>query len=161
VFPFSIKGEVSNQAVGDANVADVVREIEEFLGNSGLADVSSASNQVRFKNNTMLMWSFRIYVMASGGSFSVISNGNRISVVYDIHIIRLLVISLFPVLFLSAVLFLAQNINFLDKLLIVVGIWLWLFGGNYVLMWVWTRAFLNRILLKFAPRQTSRPASAA
>ena len=156
MFLSSIKGEVSKQAVGDANVGVVVRAIEDFLGNSGLTDVSFASNTVRFKNNAILMWSFRIYVMASGGSFSVHSNGNRMSVVYDIYVMRMLIISLFPVLFFSVFLSPAQNINFLDKLFIIAGMWLWLFGGNYILIWIRTRAFLNRILLKLAALQNSR-----
>jgi hypothetical protein len=149
MFPLSLKGKVSVATRGGVSVEAVDREITEFLRGVGLRGIVLGPGAVQFRNNTTLMWSFQIYVMASGGVFNITTDATRISVSYEIRVTRLLAISVFPTLFMALVCFSASNLDLFDKLLIIIGVWLWLFGVNYILIWARTRAFLRRSLRKF------------
>lgn len=150
MFPLSLKGEVSVQTEGSVSVDAVEREIAESLRAAGLHDIVAGSGAVRFRNDAVFMWSFRIYVTANRGVFLVRPAPDKAGVAYEIFVVRLFVISIIIATFIALILSPAKNLNLLEKLGIATGFWLWLFGLNYLLIWARTRAMLRRLLRKFA-----------
>ncbi len=137
-----IKGQIKGGNL-PASASDAILEsIAKDLEAQGIKSVRR-QNTLRFENDAGMQWSFFRYVGVGSGIFEVVRRGPDILVVYRLSTMRLFIIAVGLLVFISLVA-MANRIAWPTIAIVVAASFVWLFGMNYLLVWARTIPFLRR-----------------
>ena len=162
MFLFCISGRVSARVRGDVECADLANDIAQSLRKAGLEHIEATSNKVSFSRNYSLIGlSTRIYIMVNKGDFLVRLDQGQATIGFSIATKKLWgVVSPLLLLFVSALLFEGDS-GVVSISETAVGLWLWFFGMNYLIILVRTRMFLFRSIRKFSDANSASDRTAS
>ena len=151
MFISKIKGRAFFHVRGGTSSKDIIYEIAQGLPEVGARHIETTEIMVAFKNRYPIVGPRLLYGGVDRGRFSVENKGDKTIVSYMVSVDTLLVLASAMTAVLLLVVALAGGSQHPIVFLYPLGLWLWLFGVNYILILIRTHMFLQRCLRKFRP----------
>jgi hypothetical protein len=140
MFPFSIRGSIPAKPHTSFDISDVRRRICEDLDGQHLA-YRTTENEVSFTNKALFVYRLERYSLVERGRFVI--EAARISYCLST---KVMVVTASLLTLLPAILMIGRlKYSIADWLSYPAGIWLFLVGANYLLVWFRNRRFLRRV----------------
>lgn len=150
MFMSRIKGRAFFHVRGGTSNKDIIYEIAQCLPEVGVRYIETTERTVSFKNKYPIVGPRLLYGGVDRGRFSVENKGDKTIVSYMVSVDTLLGLASAMTAVLLLVVAIAGGSQHPTVFLYPLGLGLWLFGVNHILISIRTHMFLQRCLRKFS-----------
>lgn len=140
MFPFSIKGSIPIQPGGIA-ATNLSTAIGEDLTRQRIKH-RLVESCIIFENWSFAIWSVERYAVVERGRFTIRPD----AIEYSLQTRVLFILTALTATLVAMALYLTTSLSLPTQCAITVGVWLYLFGVNYFLIWLRTRLFLRKLV---------------
>jgi len=132
MWPYSLAGTVKIKSSLEIN--ELIKVLSEAITKSGARTVNIHDQIITFDKSHLSAWGTSLFAMANQGRIAVQKTNDKCEIKYELTLGRGLYVSLMSTAFLAFFLFQAENIGWPGKLVSIVCIWIWFFGGGCAIL---------------------------
>jgi hypothetical protein len=147
--PFNYTKEISTQLPGDSKIEDyeIIKAYKEKLIKLKAKNIKTTDNSISFKGGLFrFVTNWNLLVPITRGKIRI-QRKHNLAIVFDIKFTEMLVIvTLMVSLFFGPILLSEPRLNIFEALSSLFFVWLWLFGGNVVIIMIRFPSFIRKTI---------------
>jgi hypothetical protein len=139
-FPFSLRGKIKlrkyppNGSMRESLKNEIDSALIQLLAETTFTDSSNIKFKFNFVKTFFKRWSnWHLLIPLSSGEIIIGKEDDLVVVRYHLYFFHMLIITILMVAILGLATVNERDLLFHNKFYSLAAIWLWLFGGNYIL----------------------------